>query len=348
MPAVERDRRIDVVDDVADADRGHGRLHSHIEEPNIATSFRPAKGSRPDTLTTFLASDDATATERTSMFESSRKGTGDPTDVGSPSTVRPAALEELGEVGSGGVRDRVEQLVRHAAETVADPAFPGAIPALVDAAERDEPIRAIHHRYAGQPLRNLVDTIVEGVASGAFPERLDPELAALELLGPIFFRRLLTDRPFPPARTRELVESVLAPPAGQDLHPIGFVESPLTDPATAPKQGSEGSPEAWLVFHTRFRDGLRDLTAGSDVIVLTWLDRADRDVLVTHPRDDASSPLRGIFSTRSADRPNPIGLHRVRVVAVESPTRIRVGDLEAVDGTPVLDVKPALDPSIER
>jgi tRNA-Thr(GGU) m(6)t(6)A37 methyltransferase TsaA len=126
------------------------------------------------------------------------------------------------------------------------------------------------------------------------------------------------------------------------VRPIGRVSSPLVDPATAPKQGFEGSPPAALVFDPAVAEGLRDLVPGAEVLVLTWLDRADRGVLVVHPRDDPSAPLRGVFSTRSADRPNPVGLHRVTVEAVDGLT-VRVRDLEAVDGTPVIDVKPVLD-----
>ena len=125
------------------------------------------------------------------------------------------------------------------------------------------------------------------------------------------------------------------------LRPIGRVESPLTDPADAPKQGREGGPDACIVFDDRVIEGLRDLRPGDRVIVLTWLDRAGRDVLSVHPRDDAANPLRGVFSTRTADRPNPIGLHEVEALAVDG-ARVRVSDLEAVDGTPVLDVKPVL------
>jgi tRNA-Thr(GGU) m(6)t(6)A37 methyltransferase TsaA len=125
------------------------------------------------------------------------------------------------------------------------------------------------------------------------------------------------------------------------LRPIGVVESPLTDRAAAPKQGFEGAPDAWLVFDASVADGLADLRPGDEVLVLTWLDRADRSVLRVHPRDDLSSPERGVFSTRSPDRPNPIGLHPVEVVAVDG-LRVRVRDLEALDGTPVLDVKPVL------
>jgi len=125
------------------------------------------------------------------------------------------------------------------------------------------------------------------------------------------------------------------------LVPIGRVESPLTNAAEAPKQGFEGGPDAWLVFEPRVLDALDGLEPGARVIVLTWLDRADRDTLRVHPRDDASNPLRGVFGTRSADRPNPIGLHEVEVLAVEG-NRVRVNDLEALDGTPVVDLKPVI------
>jgi tRNA-Thr(GGU) m(6)t(6)A37 methyltransferase TsaA len=126
------------------------------------------------------------------------------------------------------------------------------------------------------------------------------------------------------------------------LRPIGRVASPLVDPANAPKQGNEGAPDAWVEFDPDVGAGLRDLRVGGEIILLTWLDRADRDVLVVHPRDDPANPETGVFSTRSADRPNPIGLHRVEVLAIDG-TRVLVSDLEAVDGTPVLDVKPVLD-----
>jgi tRNA-Thr(GGU) m(6)t(6)A37 methyltransferase TsaA len=132
------------------------------------------------------------------------------------------------------------------------------------------------------------------------------------------------------------------------LHPIARVRSSLTDPAHAPKQGDEGAPDAWLEFAPEVAPGLRDLRAGDEVLVLTWLDRADRRVLEVHPRDDRAAPLRGVFSTRSADRPNPVGLHRVTIVEVASPVRVLVRPLEAVDGTPVIDVKPVLDRRAER
>ena len=126
-----------------------------------------------------------------------------------------------------------------------------------------------------------------------------------------------------------------------ELRPIGRVESPLTDPVTAPKQGDEGAPEAWLVFDGSVAAGLRDLRGGDEILVLTWLDRARRDVLVVHPRDDPAAPETGVFSTRSADRPNPIGIHRTAVLAVEG-LRVLVAQLEAVDGTPIVDVKPVI------
>jgi tRNA-Thr(GGU) m(6)t(6)A37 methyltransferase TsaA len=126
-----------------------------------------------------------------------------------------------------------------------------------------------------------------------------------------------------------------------DLQPIGRVESPLTDPASAPKQGSEGAPEAWIVLEPAVLPGVDGLAAGDRAIVLTWLDRADRSILRVHPRDDPANPERGVFTTRSADRPNPIGLHEVEVVEIDG-GRLRVRPLEAVDGTPVVDLKPVI------
>ena len=131
------------------------------------------------------------------------------------------------------------------------------------------------------------------------------------------------------------------------VEPVGRVESPLVDRADAPRQGDEGAPEAWLVFEPHVAEALRDLRVDADVLLLTWLDRADRTVLSVRPRSDPDRPLTGVFSTRSPDRPNPIGLHRVTVRAVEG-LRIRVSGLEAIDGTPVLDVKPVLGPVDER
>src|SRR3712207_52224 len=125
------------------------------------------------------------------------------------------------------------------------------------------------------------------------------------------------------------------------LERIGTVRSELRDPAVAPKQGTEGGPAAWIEFEQGVLEGLADVRPGERIIVLTWLHRADRETLRVHPRDDPANPLRGVFSTRSADRPNPIGLHEVQVLTVDG-ARIQVSDLEAVDGTPVVDVKPVL------
>ncbi|HKT00865.1 MAG TPA: tRNA (N6-threonylcarbamoyladenosine(37)-N6)-methyltransferase TrmO [Rugosimonospora sp.] len=131
------------------------------------------------------------------------------------------------------------------------------------------------------------------------------------------------------------------------VHPIGVVESSLVDCDAAPRQGDEGAPDAWLVFRPEVRAGLRDLRPGAEVLLLTWLHQARRDVLVVHPRGDRARPETGVFSTRSPDRPNPIGLHRVAVLEVAG-DRVRVRGLEAVHGTPVLDVKPVLGPAAER
>ncbi|MEU8199055.1 tRNA (N6-threonylcarbamoyladenosine(37)-N6)-methyltransferase TrmO [Microbispora amethystogenes] len=127
------------------------------------------------------------------------------------------------------------------------------------------------------------------------------------------------------------------------LRVIGRVESPLTDRATAPLQADEGAPSAWLVFDERYAPALEGLSPGTDVLLLTWLDRADRDTLTVHPRGDITRPRAGVFTTRSPDRPNPIGLHEVRILAITG-TRVQVGNLEALDATPILDVKPLLTP----
>jgi tRNA-Thr(GGU) m(6)t(6)A37 methyltransferase TsaA len=126
------------------------------------------------------------------------------------------------------------------------------------------------------------------------------------------------------------------------VRPIGLVRSPLTDAATAPRQGVEDAPDAWIDLDDRFAPAPRGVSAGDALIVLTWLHAAQRDVLHTHPRNDASRPLTGVFATRSPDRPNPIGLHRVTVRAVEA-ARVLVGPIEVIDGTPVIDLEPVLD-----
>src|SRR3954452_23602110 len=131
------------------------------------------------------------------------------------------------------------------------------------------------------------------------------------------------------------------------LRPIGHVESPLTDAASAPKQGDEGAPEATLVFDDDVLDALRGIRAGDQVVVLTWLDRARRDVLTVHPRGDTARAPQGVFASRSPLRPNPIGLHTVTVVAIDG-GRARVRDLEALDGTPIVDVKAVLSRDVDR
>jgi tRNA-Thr(GGU) m(6)t(6)A37 methyltransferase TsaA len=132
-----------------------------------------------------------------------------------------------------------------------------------------------------------------------------------------------------------------------EITAIGRVESALTDPASAPKQGDEGAPDAWLVFERAMLEALDGIQVGDELIVLTWLDRARRDILSVHPRGDTSRPHQGVLSTRSPHRPNPIGLHRVGVMAIDG-ARIRVRHLEALDGTPIIDVKPVLSSDISE
>ena len=130
-----------------------------------------------------------------------------------------------------------------------------------------------------------------------------------------------------------------------ELRAIGAVESPLKDLESAPRQADEGAPAAWLVFEPEVAEGLSSLRPGDALLLLTWLHRARRDVLRLHPRGDVSRPEEGVFSTRSPARPNPIGLHRVELTAVEG-RRLRVRHLEALDGTPILDLKPVLSDEI--
>lgn len=122
---------------------------------------------------------------------------------------------------------------------------------------------------------------------------------------------------------------------------IGHVESSLRDRDDAPKQGDEGAPDATLVFAPEYAEGLDGIAVGDELLLLTWLDRAQRDVLRVHPRDRLDRPEQGVFSTRSPDRPNPLGLHRVTVLGLDGHA-LRVSNLEALDGTPVVDVKPLL------
>jgi tRNA-Thr(GGU) m(6)t(6)A37 methyltransferase TsaA len=127
--------------------------------------------------------------------------------------------------------------------------------------------------------------------------------------------------------------------ADYTIEPIGFVRSTLARREGAPRQPDEGAPEAWLEIEARVADGIADIAAGDELLVLTWLHRARRETLRVHPRDRPS--LTGVFSTRSPDRPNPIGVHRVTVVEVAG-TRLKVAALEAIDGTPIVDIKPVL------
>jgi tRNA-Thr(GGU) m(6)t(6)A37 methyltransferase TsaA len=131
------------------------------------------------------------------------------------------------------------------------------------------------------------------------------------------------------------------------VQPVGVIHSELTDRADAPMQGYEGAPAAWLEVTPEAAQGLEGIAAGDEIIVLTWLHRAERDVLLVHPRRNLDAPLTGEFATRSPDRPNPIGLHRVTVLEVAG-RRLRVAPIEAIDGTPVVDIKPVLGLADDR
>jgi tRNA-Thr(GGU) m(6)t(6)A37 methyltransferase TsaA len=140
-----------------------------------------------------------------------------------------------------------------------------------------------------------------------------------------------------PGRKRAKVTRI----AGGSLSAIGVIRSALKTRASAPKQGSEGGPDAWLEVSQSLAPGLDGLAVGDDIIVVTWLHRASREVLKVHPRGDKGNPLTGVFATRSPDRPNPVGLHRVNVRRIEK-NWLLVGAIEAIDGTPVVDIKPVL------
>jgi tRNA-Thr(GGU) m(6)t(6)A37 methyltransferase TsaA len=126
------------------------------------------------------------------------------------------------------------------------------------------------------------------------------------------------------------------------LRPIGMIRSELAERREAPKQGSEGAPDAWLEVEAWAADALHGLAVGDEIIVITWLHRGSRDVLQVHPRSDPRNPLTGVFATRSPDRPNPLGLHPVVVREIDG-NRLRIGPIEAIDGTPVVDIKPTLE-----
>src|SRR5579884_986022 len=125
------------------------------------------------------------------------------------------------------------------------------------------------------------------------------------------------------------------------LSPIGFLHSSLTSREEAPNQGYAGAPNAWFEVNEAVASGLDRLAAGDEIFLFTWLHQADRTVLKVHPQSDERNPLTGVFATRSPDRPNPIGLHRVTIRSIEK-NRLRIGPIEAIDGTPVIDIKPAL------
>ncbi len=125
------------------------------------------------------------------------------------------------------------------------------------------------------------------------------------------------------------------------LYPIGFLQSPLKELKEAPMQGREGAPDAWLEVNVPVAEGLGGLAVGDKIIIITWLHKAQRDILKVHPRGDETTPLTGVFATRSPDRPNPLGLHRVTVLEIAG-ARLKVGPIEAIDGTPVVDIKPVL------
>ena len=131
------------------------------------------------------------------------------------------------------------------------------------------------------------------------------------------------------------------------IKPVGVIRSELTTREAAPMQGYEGAPEAWLELEPSVAQGLVGISAGDELIVLTWLHRAERDVLLVHPRDNLKRPLTGVFATRSPDRPNPIGLHRVSVLEVDG-LRLKISPMEAIDGTPVIDIKAVLRKSDDR
>ncbi len=136
-------------------------------------------------------------------------------------------------------------------------------------------------------------------------------------------------------------KTMRAASVGARLRPVGMIQSMLKARSEAPKQGSEGAPDAWLEVHPWAAQGLQGLAVGDEIIVVTWFHRARRDVLQVHPRSDRRNPLTGVFATRSPDRPNPLGLHPVTVHRIDG-NRLRIGPIEAIDGTPVVDIKPVL------
>ena len=145
-----------------------------------------------------------------------------------------------------------------------------------------------------------------------------------------------------------MVIDVIDLSAGFILRPLGMVRSTLTSRADCPKQGFHGAPEAWLEIDPAFVDGLDGLAVGNEILLFTWLHEAIRDLLRVHPRGESHRAMRGVFATRSPDRPNPIGLHRLVILEMPEPTRIRVRPLEVVDGTPIIDIKSVMGEIDER
>jgi tRNA-Thr(GGU) m(6)t(6)A37 methyltransferase TsaA len=136
------------------------------------------------------------------------------------------------------------------------------------------------------------------------------------------------------------------PESNYVLYPLGFLQSPLKELRDAPRQGREGAPDAWLEVNAMQASGLEGIAVGDEIIVITWLHKAQRDILKVHPRGDQTRSLTGVFATRSPDRPNPLGLHWVTVLEIAG-KRLKVGPIEAIDGTPVVDIKPVLPPSAD-
>jgi tRNA-Thr(GGU) m(6)t(6)A37 methyltransferase TsaA len=139
-------------------------------------------------------------------------------------------------------------------------------------------------------------------------------------------------------------ENRIMPETKYSLYPVGFIHSPLKQREEAPKQGNEGAPDAWLEVSPAVAEGLDGIAVGDEIIVITWFHQAQRDIMKLHPRGDKTIPLTGVFATRSPDRPNPLGLHQVTVLEINGYS-LKVGPLEAIDGTPVVDIKPVLPQS---
>jgi tRNA-Thr(GGU) m(6)t(6)A37 methyltransferase TsaA len=249
-------------------------------------------------------------------------------------------LPEAGEVEAWGdptyrVRNKIFAMEKGAGTEVWFKGAPGMQQALVgsDPASYFVPPYVGHKGWLGARLdadldwEELADLIEQSYRLIA-PKTLAAKLNSAEVEPPA----IMADSP---------------PSQSYALQPIGWVESSLVDLLTAPRQGDEGAPDAWLVFAPEVAAGLDHLMPGADIVVLTWLHRANREVLVVRPRSDVTRPEQGVFSTRSPHRPNPIGLHRVTILSIDK-TRMKVSNLEAVDGTPILDIKPVLDPVGER